>query len=148
MLSSNNILSPASGRPLAMPSLDLVTGLYYLCRVAKDGKGQGRVFSSPAEAIMARDNGEIDVQATITVRFKDAVPPRGWIPPVDEDGTTTWEPGQPFRLETTLGGSCQRHAAGRLPVRQRGNAQEAAGHDRQRSGRALPAVTVAATLTR
>ena len=53
MLSSNNILSPASGKPLAMPSLDLVTGLYYLCGKQDDAKGAGLSFSSPAEAIMA-----------------------------------------------------------------------------------------------
>ncbi len=103
MLSSNNILSPASGRPLAMPSLDLVTGLFYLCRMKDGGLGEGRVFSSPAEAIMSRDNGELDLQAKITVRFTDAVPPRGWTPPVDEDGNSDWEQGKPFRLETTLG---------------------------------------------
>ena len=57
MLSSNNILSPGSGRPLAMPSLDLVTGLYYLCGLKEDGKGAGSVFSSAAEAIMALDAG-------------------------------------------------------------------------------------------
>ena len=49
MLSSNNILSPGSGRPLAMPSLDLVTGLYYLCGLKPEGKGAGSVFSSAAE---------------------------------------------------------------------------------------------------
>ncbi|HVX43324.1 MAG TPA: DNA-directed RNA polymerase subunit beta', partial [Mycobacteriales bacterium] len=97
MLSSNNILSPASGRPLAMPSLDLVTGLFYLCQTMPGVKGEGRVFSTPAEAIMAADNGEIDMRAKITVRLSDAVPPRGWVAP---EG---WEAGEPFRLETTLG---------------------------------------------
>ncbi|HSV67038.1 MAG TPA: DNA-directed RNA polymerase subunit beta' [Mycobacteriales bacterium] len=97
MLSSNNILSPASGRPLAMPSLDMVTGLYYLCREDKGAKGEGQVYASPAEAIMARDAGDLDLHAAIRVRLKDTVPPRGWQPP---EG---WEPGQPFVLETTLG---------------------------------------------
>ena len=50
MLSSNNILSPGSGRPLAMPSLDLVTGLYYLCGLDVEAKGAGKVFTSAAEA--------------------------------------------------------------------------------------------------
>ncbi len=67
MLSSNNILSPASGRPLAMPRLDMVTGLYFLTTeidgdtgefvaAAKDRPEFG-VYSSPAEAIMAMDRG-------------------------------------------------------------------------------------------
>lgn len=97
MLSSNNILSPASGRPLAMPSLDLVTGLFYLCKLREPAKGEGLSFSSPAEAIMSRDAGELDLQAKITVRMRDAVPPRDWTPPED------WQPGEPYRLETTLG---------------------------------------------
>lgn len=62
MLSSNNILSPASGRPLAMPRLDMVTGLYYLTTEVEGDKGayqpavqdspETGVYSSPAEAIM------------------------------------------------------------------------------------------------
>ena len=97
MLSSNNILSPASGRPLAMPSLDMVTGLYYLCRQDAGALGEGQVYSSPAEATMAQDSGDLDLHATIKVRLRDAVPPRGWTPPED------WQLGQPFILETTLG---------------------------------------------
>ncbi|HEY9474391.1 MAG TPA: DNA-directed RNA polymerase subunit beta' [Mycobacteriales bacterium] len=97
MLSSNNILSPASGRPLAMPSLDLVTGLYYLCKERPGTKGEGTFYSSPAEAIMARDSGELDLHARIKVRLRGVVPPRGWTAP---EG---WEEGQATRLETTLG---------------------------------------------
>ena len=74
MLSSNNILSPASGRPLAMPRLDMVTGLYHLTRLDEGAIGeleastseeaeQG-VYSSPAEAQMAVDRGALVVQAT------------------------------------------------------------------------------------
>ena len=55
MLSSNNILSPASGRPLAMPRLDMVTGLYHLTRERPGADGEGHAFASPAEAIMAYD---------------------------------------------------------------------------------------------
>nr|MDT0666273.1 DNA-directed RNA polymerase subunit beta' [Micromonospora sp. DSM 115978] len=83
MLSSNNILSPASGRPLAMPSLDMVTGLYFLSRLAEDAKGQGRSFSSVAEAQMAYDAHEIDLQALIKVRLRDDTPPPEWEPPAD-----------------------------------------------------------------
>ncbi|WP_086827472.1 DNA-directed RNA polymerase subunit beta' [Allokutzneria sp. NRRL B-24872] len=96
MLSSNNILSPASGRPLAMPRLDMVTGLYHLTKSVETAKGEGRAFTSPAEAIMAFDRGVIDLQAQIKVRLTDQVPPRG----VQPEG---WEPGQPWLAETTLG---------------------------------------------
>ncbi|MDX6288020.1 MAG: DNA-directed polymerase subunit beta [Frankiales bacterium] len=97
MLSSNNILSPASGRPIAVPTLDMVTGLYYLC-LTKDGAvGEGRVFSSVAEAIMAHDRGELDLQANITIRMTGVVPPLEWTPPED------YEEGTPYRLDTTLG---------------------------------------------
>src|SRR3954453_12145598 len=97
MLSSNNILSPASGRPIAVPTLDMVTGLYYLC-LEKDGApGEGRVFGSAAEAMMAYDRGELGLQAKISIRLKGVVPPVGWTAPED------YEPGAPYRLETTLG---------------------------------------------
>jgi DNA-directed RNA polymerase subunit beta' len=98
MLSSNNILSPASGRPIAVPTLDMVTGLYYLCLVKEGGLGQGRTFGSASEAMMAYDRGELDLQSPIHVRLSGVVPPVDWTP-TDEE----WQPGQPFRLDTTLG---------------------------------------------
>src|SRR5450830_945929 len=69
MLSSHNILSPAHGKPLTVPSQDLVLGLYYLTR-RKDGcKGEGRVFSSFDEVVLAHEAGEVDTHAGIAVRF-------------------------------------------------------------------------------
>ncbi len=69
MLSAHNILSPAHGKPLAVPSQDLVLGLYYLTR-RKDGcKGEGRVFGSFDEVALAHDAGEVDTHAGISVRF-------------------------------------------------------------------------------
>ena len=62
MLSSNNILSPASGRPLAMPRLDMVTGLYHLTRLVEGAEGEGQSFSSVGEAIMAYDRGGLELQ--------------------------------------------------------------------------------------
>ncbi len=97
MLSSNNILSPASGRPLAMPSLDMVTGVFHLSRMAVGGVGEGRAFSSVSEAQMAFDAKEIDLQAKIKVRLRDTTPPRDWTPPPG------WVSGDPFILETTFG---------------------------------------------
>ncbi|GAA0504763.1 DNA-directed RNA polymerase subunit beta' [Saccharopolyspora subtropica] len=96
MLSSNNILSPASGRPLAMPRLDMVTGLYHLTKQVPGAKGEGLAFSSVGEAIMAYDRGVLDLQAKVKIRLRDVVPPRDNTP----EG---WEPGQPWLAETTLG---------------------------------------------
>ncbi|HEY8372750.1 MAG TPA: DNA-directed RNA polymerase subunit beta' [Pseudonocardiaceae bacterium] len=96
MLSSNNILSPASGRPLAMPRLDMVTGLFHLTKLKEGARGEGRAFSSPAEAIMAFDSKVIDLQAKVKIRITDRRPPRGEEP----EG---WEPGKPWLAETTLG---------------------------------------------
>ncbi|MCT2587253.1 DNA-directed RNA polymerase subunit beta' [Actinophytocola gossypii] len=96
MLSSNNILSPASGRPLAMPRLDMVTGLFHLTRLKEDGVGAGLAFSSPAEAIMAFDRKAIDLQSPIKVRITDRAPNSA-------DKPEGWEPGQPWLASTTLG---------------------------------------------
>ncbi|MBE9374962.1 DNA-directed RNA polymerase subunit beta' [Saccharopolyspora sp. HNM0983] len=96
MLSSNNILSPASGRPLAMPRLDMVTGLYHLTRQVDGANGEGQVYSSVGEAIMAYDLGNLDLQAKIRIRLRDVVPAREATP---ED----WEPGQAWLADTTLG---------------------------------------------
>src|SRR4030081_371470 len=75
MLSANNILSPASGRPLAMPRLDMVTGLFHLTRLDENVTGAGRAFSSMSEAQMAYDKGELDLQARIQIRLTNVVPP-------------------------------------------------------------------------
>jgi DNA-directed RNA polymerase subunit beta' len=96
MLSSNNILSPASGRPLAMPRLDMVTGLFHLTRLKEDGRGAGQAFSSPAEAIMAYDRKVIDLQSPIKVRITDRAPNTA-------DKPEGWEPGSVWLAQTTLG---------------------------------------------
>src|SRR3712207_7802955 len=54
MLASNNILSPASGQPIAVPSQDIVLGCYYLTKDKPGAKGEGRVFSSVEEVLLAR----------------------------------------------------------------------------------------------
>ncbi|ALV51690.1 DNA-directed RNA polymerase subunit beta' [Streptomyces althioticus] len=110
MLSSNNILKPADGRPVTMPTQDMVLGLFFLTTDGemRDLKGEGRSFASVAEAIMAFDAGELSLQSKIDIRFPvGTIPPRGWTPPVGEDGETEggaeWQQGDPFRLNTTLG---------------------------------------------
>ena len=69
MLSSNNILSPANGSPIIVPSQDIVLGLYYMTR-GKDGcKGAGKIFSNPEEVRSAYDDRAVELHANITVRI-------------------------------------------------------------------------------
>jgi len=70
MLSTQNILSPANGRPLAVPSQDMVLGCYYLTLERIKSKGEGRVFVSADQALLAMENKEIDIHARIKLRFK------------------------------------------------------------------------------
>ena len=69
MMSTNNILSPANGGPIIIPSQDIVLGLYYMTRERFGVAGEGFIFSSPAEARIAYDNGAVDMQAVVTVRI-------------------------------------------------------------------------------
>jgi DNA-directed RNA polymerase subunit beta' len=72
MLSSNNILSPANGRPITSPTQDMVLGLYYLTMVRDGELGEGRAFSSIAEAIMAHDQHSVSLQAKIKIRLDNS----------------------------------------------------------------------------
>ncbi len=98
MLSSNNILSPASGRPITSPTQDMVLGIYFLTSKHADLNGEGRAFSSTSEALMSFDLGSLHLQAQIKIRTAPGtVPPKGWVAP---EG---YEAGEAFTLETTLG---------------------------------------------
>ncbi|HEY6186045.1 MAG TPA: DNA-directed RNA polymerase subunit beta' [Pyrinomonadaceae bacterium] len=68
MLSSNNILSPANGQPIAVPSQDIVLGCYYLTRDKPGAKGEGRVFASLDEVLLALDAKEVTTQTPIKLR--------------------------------------------------------------------------------
>ncbi len=70
MLSSNNILHPASGQPIAVPSQDIVLGLYYLSKPRPHVKGEGMAFGSDQEVIQAYENGIVDLNAAITLRLR------------------------------------------------------------------------------
>jgi DNA-directed RNA polymerase subunit beta' len=102
MLSTNNILKPADGRPVTMPTQDMILGLYHLTALREDAEGAGRVFASEAEAIMARDTKTLHLQAPVKIRLKgvtsvDNGKAEKWTAP---EG---WEPGRPVVVETTLG---------------------------------------------
>jgi DNA-directed RNA polymerase subunit beta' len=101
MLSSNNILKPADGKPVTMPTQDMIIGIYHLTHSQPGKAGEGRAFSSDAEARMAYDAGELHLQAPIRIRLRgftevDAAGGPGGSP----EG---WQPGEPVTVETTLG---------------------------------------------
>jgi DNA-directed RNA polymerase subunit beta' len=69
MMSTNNILSPANGEPIIIPSQDIVLGLYYMSRERINVKGEGKAFANTNEARIAYDHGAVDLQAIIKVRM-------------------------------------------------------------------------------
>ena len=99
MLSSNNILKPSDGRPVAVPSQDMIIGLYHLTTTREGEKNEGHAFSSIAEALMAMDRHDIELYTKIKVRLSgdEFVAPEGWEAP---EGYT---PGDPILLECTVG---------------------------------------------
>ena len=73
MMSTNNILSPANGKPIIIPTQDIVLGLYYLTREKFNAKGEGRIFGSFDELRIVYEFGEVDLQARIKVRLDGAL---------------------------------------------------------------------------
>jgi len=73
MMSTNNVLSPANGRPIIQPSQDIVLGSYYMTRDRRGAKGEGILFADSTEVVAAYDSGEVDLHARIRVRLP--VPP-------------------------------------------------------------------------
>ena len=71
MLQSHNILNPANGAPITVPSQDMVLGLYYITKLRKGAKGEGLNFYGPEEAIIAYNEGRVDVHAIVNVVVKD-----------------------------------------------------------------------------
>ncbi|WP_066080494.1 DNA-directed RNA polymerase subunit beta' [Pseudoclavibacter albus] len=96
MLASNNILKPSDGRPVTLPSQDMVAGLYHLTFKREDVVGAGRAFSSVAEAIMAHDQNTLHLNAPVRIRLID---------PVFADGKApeNYAGAGPVLVETTLG---------------------------------------------
>jgi len=92
MMATNNILSPANGEPIIIPSQDVVLGLYYMTRSLVNEKGEGSRFADIAELRRAYDNKVVSLHAKVTVR-------------IDESDVTLPEPEQnrTIRVETTVG---------------------------------------------
>ena len=106
MLSSNNVLSPASGRPIVTPSQDMVIGIFYISEEIENALGAGRAFSSVDEALMAYEIGDISIHAPIKMRVGAlAGDPEAHADLKRSLGTLiTEEPLDPIRLtDTTLG---------------------------------------------
>ena len=145
MLSSNNILKPADGRPVTMPTQDMIIGLYHLTSLTEEARcGEGRVFSSVAEAIMAYDARELDLRrhgqdpaSTTSSRRRLSTLPEGWAE----------RRGQLLRRDHAGPRAVQRDAAGGLPVRRTSRSTRSAS---RRSSTTSPSATrkvqVAATL--
>lgn len=71
IMSTNNILSPANGKPIINPTQDIVLGIYWMTRIRPGAKGTGKVFSSIQDVIYAYENGYVDLQAAIKCRIKN-----------------------------------------------------------------------------
>ncbi|MEG0887739.1 MULTISPECIES: DNA-directed RNA polymerase subunit beta' [Bacteroides] len=71
MLASHNILNPANGAPITVPSQDMVLGLYYITKLRKGAKGEGLTFYGPEEAMIAYNEGKVDIHAPVKVIVKD-----------------------------------------------------------------------------
>jgi DNA-directed RNA polymerase subunit beta' len=83
MLASNNILKPSDGRPVTLPSQDMIIGLHHLTTVKEGAAGEGRAFGSVSEAILAKDEGTLDLQAKVRIRvpgltFLEGEAPEGY----------------------------------------------------------------------
>ncbi len=92
MMSTNNILSPANGEPIIVPTQDVVLGLYYMTRERINARGEGMIFSDVTEVHRAYEAGHINLQAKVKVRIADSI--------VNENDETTTV----FRIvETTVG---------------------------------------------
>jgi DNA-directed RNA polymerase subunit beta' len=73
MMSTNNILSPANGEPIIVPTQDVVLGLYYMTRALENKKGEGMVFANVAEVRRAYDNRTVELHAKVKVRVAETV---------------------------------------------------------------------------
>src|SRR5881409_2505930 len=73
MMSSNNVLSPASGQPITVPTQDMVLGLYYLTKEKPGAKGEGRSFANIDEVVLALEAGEVETLTPIRLRYTGEV---------------------------------------------------------------------------
>ncbi len=96
MLASNNILKPSDGRPVTLPSQDMIIGLHHLTTVKEGAEGEGRAFSSVAEAILAFDQKSLDLNAPVRIRLEGVYF-------AEEDAPEGHVQGSTALVSTTLG---------------------------------------------
>ena len=99
MLSSNNILKPSDGRPVAVPSQDMIIGLYHLTSPRDGQKNEGHAFSSVAEALMAMDRHEIELYTKVKIRLDGDQ----FVAPEDWEAPEGYQPGDSVLLDCTVG---------------------------------------------
>ncbi|WP_279741295.1 DNA-directed RNA polymerase subunit beta' [Rothia sp. RSM386] len=99
MLSSNNILKPSDGRPVAVPSQDMIIGLYHLTSSRDGQKNEGHAFSSVAEALMAMDRHEIELYTKVKIRLDGDQ----FVAPEDWEAPEGYQPGDSVLLDCTVG---------------------------------------------
>ena len=92
MMSSNNVLSPANGEPIIVPSQDVVLGIYYLSRERIGAKGEGSVFADIAEAQRAYETGYVELHAKVKIRITETL--------IDDDGNSS---DKTHIVDTTVG---------------------------------------------
>lgn len=99
MLSSNNILKPSDGRPVAVPSQDMIIGLYHLTTPREGQKNEGHAFSSVSEALMAMDRHEIELYTKVKIRLEGDQ----FVAPEDWEAPEGYKAGDPVLLDCTVG---------------------------------------------
>ena len=99
MLSSNNILKPSDGRPVAVPSQDMIIGLYHLTTPREGQKNEGHAFSSVSEALMAMDRHEIELYTKVKIRLDGDQ----FVAPEDWEAPEGYQPGDSVLLDCTVG---------------------------------------------
>ena len=126
MLSSNNILSPADGRPLVTPTQDMIIGAFYLTELVEGAKGEGKVFNKLYQLERAVDAGVLDLHAPITYRVPELLE------------TPANGSGGRLHPHHRRSGVLQRLPAPRVRVRARVGQEARHGAHRRRAGRQLP----------
>jgi len=96
MLASNNILKPSDGRPVTLPTQDMIIGLHHLTTLKEGATGEGRAFSSVAEAILAFDQHTLDLNAKVRIRLEN-------VHFVDGEAPEGFVQGKTVLMSTTLG---------------------------------------------
>jgi DNA-directed RNA polymerase subunit beta' len=97
MMSTNNVLSPANGAPIIVPSQDMILGLYYVTMEREGMKGEGTIFADVDEVRHALDAGEVHLHSKIQARFKQ----------IDEEGNEVLRGSKPRRAASFWAISCR-----------------------------------------